>query len=172
MAADSGQALDVARVSVQKVETAIPATKNIIRREKKHKNLASVGSTQVKIPFFTNAFPLQSRWNGGVNPALPPQILSVIEAKPVNSKDLLFLLAPQIFWSSYGPVSTVCPYYFWKLLYMYTRAGGTRGWTIAPLTPPDFDRFRCKTCSIVWFSIITARLPPDLQTFRLACTCS
>ena len=136
VAADSGQALDVARVSVQQVETAIPATKNIIRR-KKHKNLASVGSTQVKIPFFTNAFPLQSRRNVGSIPH-PPQILSVIEAKPVKLKDLLFLLAPQIFRSSYGPVSTVCPYYFWKLLYMYIRAGGTRGWTIAPLNPSQF----------------------------------
>ena len=96
VAADSGQALDVARVSVQQVETVIPATKNIIRR-KKHKNLASVGSTQVKIPFFTNAFPLQSRRNVGVNYPSPPQISSVMEAKPVKLKDLLFLLAPPIF---------------------------------------------------------------------------
>jgi hypothetical protein len=56
-----------------------------------------VGSTQVKIPFFTNAFPLQSRRKRGVNPASPPQVLSVIEAKPVKLKDLLFLLAPPRF---------------------------------------------------------------------------
>merc|ERR1712203_703539 len=90
VAADSGQALDVARVSVQQVETVIPATKNIIRR-KKYKNLASVGSTQVKIPFFTNAFPLQSRRNKGGS--IPPPSDFVSNRRP-KFKGLLFLLAP------------------------------------------------------------------------------
>ena len=90
VAADSGQALDVARVSVQQVETVIPATKNIIRR-KKYKNLASVGSTQVKIPFFTNAFPLQSRRNKGGSISPPSDFVS--NRRP-EFKDLLFLLAP------------------------------------------------------------------------------
>ena len=91
---DSGQALDVARVLVQQVETVIPATKNIIRRKKIQKSCLS-GLHSSENPLFHQCIPLAepSEPGGSILPP-PPQVLSVIEAKPVKMKDLLFLLAP------------------------------------------------------------------------------
>ena len=93
VAADLGQALAVARVLVQQVEMVIPATKNIIRRKKIQKSCLS-GLHSSENPLFHQCIPLAEPSERGVNPAPPPQVLSVIEAKPVKLKDLLFLLAP------------------------------------------------------------------------------
>ena len=166
MAADSGQALDVARVSVQQVETVIPATKNIIRRKKIQKSCLS-GLHSSENPLFHECIPLAEPSEQGGVQSCPPQILSVIEDQ--NLKTFYFCLPPlPIFWSSYGPV---CPYYFWKLLYMYIRAGGTIIFNYVQLPPKplqiltDLD---AKPVQLYDFLLI----PPDLQTFRRACTCS
>ena len=95
MAADSEPALDVARVLVQQVEMVIPATKNIIRRKKIQKSCLS-GLHSSENPLFSPMHsPCRAVGTGGsILPLRPPQVLSVIEAKPVKLKDLLFLLAP------------------------------------------------------------------------------
>ena len=140
MAADSGQALDVARVSVQQVETVIPATKNIIRRKKIQKSCLS-GLHSSENPLFHECIPLaEPSEQGGGGSILPPS--DFVSNRRPKFKGLLFLLCPlplSIFWSSYGPVSTVCPYYFWKLLYMYIRAGGTIMFNYVQLPPKPFQ---------------------------------
>ena len=69
VAADLGQALDVARVLVQQVETVIPATKNIIRRKKIQKSCLS-GLHSSENPLFHQCIPLaEPSERGVINPA-------------------------------------------------------------------------------------------------------
>ena len=105
----------------------------------------------------------------GVNPAPPPQVLSVIEAKPVKLKDLLFLLAPQDFLIFLRPCLYCLSLLFLKASLHVHQGRRNKGVDNCPLKPlqilTDLD---AKTVQLYDFLLIPPRftdLPPCLYMF-------
>ena len=133
-----------------------------------------MGSTQVKIPFFHQCIPLAepSEQGGSILPLRPPQVLSVIEAKPVKLKDLLFLLAPPQDFLIFLRLCLYCLSLLFLKASLHVHQGRrNKGVDNCPLKPlqilTDLD---AKTVQLYDFLLILPH--PDLQTFRRVCTCS